>query len=136
MNHDNHQLVRDFFVAISMGELGDELLTNDMTMWASSSGKTVDKMGAQQAMKLLASIAKGGINYEVVSLTSEDDRVVAEIKSHGVLINDDVFENWHMMIFTIRDQRIAKVKEYVNAEVVKEKIHPLLFKIMAASTES
>ena len=136
MNHDNHQLVRDFFVAISMGELGDELLTTDMTMWASSSGKTVDKTGTQQAMKLLASIAKGGINYEVVSLTAEDDRVVAEIKSHGVLINDDVFENWHMMIFTIRDQRIAKVKEYVNAEVVKEKIHPLLFKIMAASTES
>ena len=50
MTPANHQLVRDFFTAIASGNVPDDLLTQDMSLWTVNGG-TSDKARFQGAMK-------------------------------------------------------------------------------------
>jgi len=130
MTQSNHQLVRDFFTAIASGNLPDDLLTPDMTFWTVNSG-TADKARFQGAMKLLASIFSGTLTYDIKSLTAEEDRVVAEVQSHGTLANGEAFNNAHMFLFRIRDGRVASGVEFMNQFVVRDTIAPLMQAAMA-----
>jgi ketosteroid isomerase-like protein len=128
----NHGLVREFFAALSRGQLPDSLLTPDMTAWTTSSG-AVEKLRYQAGVKLLASVASGGLAYTIDALTAEADRVAAEVKSHGTLIDGADFQNTYVFIFRIRDGLIASVAEHFNPIVVREKIVPLLQAAAAAA---
>jgi ketosteroid isomerase-like protein len=125
MNRSNHQLVRNFIAALSTGELPDDLFTDDMTVWTLTSG-TSEKTKYQHGVKKLQSLFQGGLTYEVKSLTAEDDRVAAEVQAHGTLVNGDDYHNNYVFIFRIRDARIARVSEYFNALVMREKLAPLM----------
>ena len=122
MSERNHQLVRDFFLAIAKGEVPDELVTPDMTFWSVNAG-TADRARFHGAMKILSSIFSNSLVYGIESLTAEDDRVVAEIKSHGTLAGEP-FDNTHLFLFRIRDGRIFNVMEYMNQFVVRDRIIP------------
>lgn len=130
MTSPNHQLVRDFFAALSSGNLPDELLTPDMTAWTTTSG-TSDKARYQGSVKLLGSVFNDGLTYTVQSLTAEEDRVAAEVQSHGTLVNGEVFQNTYVFVFRIRDGRIASAAEHFNPDIVREKIVPLIQAAMA-----
>ncbi len=132
MTQRNLQLVREFFNAISKGELPDDLVTPDMTAWTVSSGAS-DKQRFQGGIKLLASIFAGSLSYTIDVSTCEDDRVVAETRSHGTLTNGEDFNNTHVFLFRIRDGRIASVAEYMNQNVVRDQLVPLM---QAALNES
>lgn len=125
MSRSNHQLVRDFFTALSKGDLPDDLFTDDMTVWTITSG-TSEKAKYRSGVKMLQSVFRSGLTYEVDSLTAEDDRVAAEVQAHGTLVNGDDYHNTYAFIFRIRDARIARVAEYFNALVVREKLAPLM----------
>jgi uncharacterized protein len=125
MSRTKQRLVRDFFAAIAGGNLPDDLLTPDMSFWTVNSGSS-DKARFQGAMKLLASIFGGTLVYTIDALTAEEDRVVAEVRSHGTLPDGEPFRNEHVFIFRIREGRIASVAEYMNQFIVREKIVPLL----------
>lgn len=133
MTQSNHQLVRDFFAALSTGNLPDELLTPDMTAWTTTSGAS-DKAHFQGGVKLLASIFSGSLRYSIDSLTAEEDRVAAEVQSRGTLVNGEDFHNTHVFMFRIRDGRIASVAEHMNAFIVREKLVPLLQAAMGRAT--
>ncbi len=125
----SHQLVRDFFTAIASGDVPDDLLTQDMSLWTVNGG-TSDKARFQGAMKMLASIFRGTLRYEIDALTAEDDRVAAEVQSHGTLPDGEPFHNTHLFMFRIRDGRIAAVAEFMNQFIVREKIAPLMLAAM------
>lgn len=130
MPRTNQQLVQDFFNAIAVGELPDDLVTPDMTFWSVNSG-TSDRARFHGGVKILASIFGGTLVYIIDSLTAEDDRIVAEIRSHGTLTNGESLNNTHVFLFQIHDGRIAAAKEYMNQFVVREKIMPLMQAAMA-----
>jgi ketosteroid isomerase-like protein len=125
MSQSNHHLVRNFIAALSTGELPDNLFTDDMTVWTITSGAS-DRTKYQGGVKKLQSLFRGGLTYEVKSLTAEDDRVAAEVQAHGTLVNGDDYHNNYVFIFRIRDARIARVSEYFNALVMREKLTPLM----------
>jgi uncharacterized protein len=125
MNRSNHQLVRDFFAALSTGDLPDELFTQDVTVWTITSGAS-DKTKYQGGVKMLQSLFRGGLSYKVDSLTAEDDRVAAEVRAQGTLVNGEEYHNTYVFIFRIRDARIARIAEYFNAIVMREKLTPLI----------
>jgi ketosteroid isomerase-like protein len=89
--------VRDFFAAIERGDLPDHLLTPDMSVWTVSSG-AADKTRFQSAVKLLASIFDGTLVYTIDAVTAEEDRVAAEIRSHGTLIGGELCQNTHLFV--------------------------------------
>jgi ketosteroid isomerase-like protein len=125
MTRSHHQLVQDFFTALSSGSLSSELFTDDMTAWTTTSGRS-EKAKYLAGVRLLQSLFPAGLTYTVDSLTAEQDRVAAEVQSRGTLVNGDLFQNVYVFIFRIRDGRIASVAEHFNPQVVREMIVPLL----------
>ena len=131
MTQAAHDLARQFFAALSDGNLADALLTDDMTAWTTSSGVKSDKARYQGGVRLLASLFKGGLAYAIDSLTAEDDRVAAEVRSHGTLVDGQAFDNRYVFILRIRDGRIASVAEHFDPAPVTEKLVPLIQAAMA-----
>lgn len=130
MTGARQQLIRDFFDAIAAGNLPDEIVTPDMSFWSVTSG-TSDRARFHGGVRMLAAIFAGTLTYVIDALTSEEDRVVAEVRSHGTLPDGEPFSNDHVFLFRIRDGRIARVSEYMNQFVVREKIVPLMQAAMA-----
>lgn len=126
MTEAAHDLANRFFTALSAGSLPDDLLTDDMTAWTTSSGENWAKEKYQGGVKLVGSIFNGGATYVVDSLTAEDNRVAAEVHAHGTLVDGQVFENRYVFILQIRDSKIASVAEHFNPGPVMEKMVPLI----------
>ena len=132
MTSDHHRIVREFLSALSRGELSDDMLTPDFSGWTVLSGP-VDRAIYQGAFKVFSSIFAEGPVPTIHSLTAEEDRVVAEFRSKGILKNGDAYQNDYLFLFRIRNGRIAYVGEYFNPDIVREKIAPAIAAAMARS---
>ena len=131
MTASNHRIVREFLAALSGGELSDEMLTPDFSGWTVLSGP-VDKATYQGAFKVFSSIFEKGPVLTIHSLTAEEDRVVAEFRSDGILANGDSYQNDYLFLFRVRGGRIAYVGEYFNPDIVRAKIAPAMAAAMAS----
>jgi ketosteroid isomerase-like protein len=125
MSKINHVPVREFFTALSNGRLTSDRFTDDMTAWTTTSGKSA-KDRYLAGVKILQSLFPAGLAYAIDSMTAEEDRVAAEVHSHGTLVNGEAFHNTYLFMFRIRDGRIASIAEHFDPQVVREKIMPLL----------
>lgn len=125
MNQANKELARAYFAAVTAGELPDSLLAADMTAWTTTQGP-LDKATYQGLIKLLARMCSEPLAFTIQSLTAEDDRVVAEATSQGVLVNGQPYGNTYIFVFRIRDGRIAAIAEHFNALITQEKLIPLM----------
>ena len=123
-------LARAYFAAVTAGELPDELLTPDMTAWTTTQG-TLDKATYQGLIRLLARMCARPLAFTIDALTEEGDRVVAEARSEGVLINGEPYGNTYVFVFRIRDGRIAWIAEHFNALIVQETLIPVMETLMA-----
>jgi ketosteroid isomerase-like protein len=132
MTAAHHQIVREFLAALSKGVLTDDMLTPDFSGWTVLSGP-VNKATYQRAFEVFARIFEEGPVPTIHSLTAEEDRVVAEFRSKGTLLNGDAYQNDYLFLFRIRDGRIAYVGEYFNPDIVREKIAPAMAAAMAKS---
>jgi ketosteroid isomerase-like protein len=130
MTPSNHQIARDFFSALSKGDVPDYLLTTDMQMWTTSTGTWQSRARFQAGIKVLALAFNGGLHYTVESLTSEADRVAAEVISRGLLITGESYETRYLFMLRMRDGRIASVAEHNNPAQVNGKLGPLLQAIL------
>lgn len=126
-----HHLVREFFAGLSAGNLPDELLTDDMTAWTTTSGTNQPRERYQGGIKLMQAAFDGGNAYTVEAITAEDDRAAAEVTAAGKLVDGQDFANRYVFTFRIRDGRIAHVAEHFNPDPVREKLAPLLQQIIA-----
>ena len=132
MSHPHHQVARKFFAGLFSGDIPDELLAPGMTAWTTLG--TVDKATYQGGVKVLASLFIGGFNYTIDSLTAEEDRVVAEIRSNGKFPDGGGYENVYVFVLRIRDGRVASVAEHLNPDPVVKKIMPRM-QALTATTE-
>ncbi len=131
MANPNHTIARAFFAALSAGSIPDDLLTDDMTAWTISSGQTSDRARYQGGIKLFAKIFDGAYTYFVDSLTSEDDRIAAEVHTLGRLSTGEGFSNTYVFMLKIRDGKIAHVAEHFDPRPMQEKLMPLIQQVMA-----
>lgn len=131
MNQANKELARAYFAAVTAGELPDSLLAADMTAWTTTQGP-LDKATYQGLIKLLARMCSEPLAFTIQSLTAEDDRVVAEATSQGVLVNGQPYGNTYIFVFRIRDGRIAAIAEHFNALITQEKLIPLMRELRGA----
>lgn len=132
MSQANYQIARDFFRALEKGDVPDDILTEDMSGW--TTGGSMPKAVFQGGMKLYASIFSDGPHYTVDSLTAEEDRVAAEVRSDGTLVNGEKFHNDHVYVLRIRDGRVAHMTEHMNELVTRDQIGPLMQAAMANAT--
>jgi hypothetical protein len=125
MTQTNHATARAFFAALSSGAIPEDLLTNDMTAWTTSSGQS-DKARYQGGVRLLATVFDERPAYTVTSLTAEDDRVAAEVDVSATLTTGEPYANRYVFMLRIRDGRVASVAEHFDPGPVREKLGPLL----------
>ncbi len=125
------ELLEHFFKGVSLGEVDESLLSEDMSFWSVNSGLS-DKARFKMGIALLAKVAEQSLVYELTSTIEQNDRVAVEVKSHGRLMDGNSIENQHVFLFTLRDGKIAAVSEFMNQQVVAEKIAPLMQQLIAA----
>jgi ketosteroid isomerase-like protein len=121
----SERLVREFFDAVTAGELPDALLTDDMTAWTTTQGP-MSQAAYQQLIRTLRRISRVPLIFTIDAVTAEDDRICAELHSEGVLINGEPYANTYFFAFRTRDGKIARVAEHFNALIVQEKMMPLV----------
>ena len=127
----HQQLVTEFFAGVTVGKVDDSILSPELTFWSITSGES-DKARFELGMRALFAVVDGQITYDIKSITAEDDRAVAEIHSHGRLIDGHDFDNNHVFLFTIHNGLIEHVREYMNQEVVRNYVAPLMQKYLAS----
>jgi ketosteroid isomerase-like protein len=127
MTNANHQIARDFIAALATGVFRDDLLTDDMTGW--TTGGTSDKARFLGAMKIFTGLFSR-LDYKVISLTAEEDRVAAEVHSEGTFLDGEPFQNVHIYLLRIRDGRVAHMTEHMNELIIQEKILPRMMAAM------
>lgn len=132
MTQGHKELARAYFAAVTAGELPDALLTPDMTAWTTTQG-TMDKAAYQGLIRLLARMCARPLAFTIDALTAEADRVVAEARSEGVLVNGEPYRNTYVFVFRIRDGRIAAIAEHFNALVVQAQLVPLVKTLSSTS---
>ena len=127
----NKQLVRDFFACFGRKDVQGALdrMTADATWWIGGKPalfplcglKTKAEIGA-----LLMSLVPGtrdGLTITPKGMVAEGDQVAVEAESYGVLGNGRTYNNEYHFLITLRDGRVAAVKEYLDtmhtADVLK-----------------
>lgn len=130
MSH-THDLARRFVAALSGGAVPDDLLTDDMTAWTTSSGADIGRARYQGGVRLLAGLFDGPYRFTIDTLTAEDDRVAVEARAEGRLRSGGIFANRYVFLLRLRDGRIAHVAEHFDPTPVHETLRPLIQAAMA-----
>ncbi|HEX7853333.1 MAG TPA: nuclear transport factor 2 family protein [Sphingobium sp.] len=126
-----HQIAQDYFAALSAGDAPAHLLVEDMTAWTTSSGQSQPREKYVGGIRMLGTLFEGGLKYTIDALTAENDRVVAEVHSEGILINGEGFQNRYVFILRVKEGKIVSVAEHFNPEPVRQQIIPLMQAAMA-----
>jgi len=130
MSEQNKRTVTQFIEAMGRGDAdaADKLITGDAFTLAMGYSEFA---GVRERETILATIAgfrelmPDGMRPEIISLTAEGDRVVAEFKGNGVLANGEPYCNEYCMVFFLRDGRIAQVREYFCTVLAEKVLLPL-----------
>lgn len=131
-----HALVARFFADLGAGALADEMFTEDATAWTLTTKAESPAAHYRRGTKALASLFPEGLVYTVQSITAEAGRAAAEVTAHGVLSNGKAYDNHYVMLFRLRDGRIAALAEYFDPKPVDELIMPLLMAAMGGASPS
>lgn len=122
----NKQTVTDFFEHFSKGDIDGALamMTDDATWWiagkpgqAPVSGEhSKDKLSA--LLKRMGSRLPRGLAMTITSMIGEGDRVAVEAESLGELDNGRTYNQQYHMAMTLKDGKIAVVREYLDTQHV------------------
>ena len=119
----NKEIVRRFFELGNQGNgtAQDELYTDDavqitvpgyLPFWSG----THDRAKITQLVTATSGGGQfpNGFRMEIKRLTAEDDRVAVEAESNAVTADGRLYNNKYHFLITLRDGRIAELKEYFD----------------------
>ncbi len=127
----NKQLVADFFANFGRKDVQGalDMMTADAAWWIGGKPalfplcglKTKAEIGA--LLMSLVPDTKDGLSITPKGMVAEGDKVAVEAESFGVLGNGRTYNNEYHFLLTVRDGKIAAVKEYLDtmhtADVLK-----------------
>ena len=117
---ENKQIIRDYFGFINKKEnqKAFDLLSEDLNWWiigkTSVSGNR-DKRKISLGFKLIQR-AFESIEFILHEFTAEEDRVAVTAESKGKHSSGRYYNNHYHFLFTIQNDKIARVKEYLDTE--------------------
>lgn len=128
---DNKTIVKNFLAALGRGDVDAlrGLLSEDAVAICTgtslvSGTRSYAEICATAGM--LGAIARSGIDFEILSMTAEDDRVSCEVQGHATLINGAAYDNQYHFLFFVRGGRIFRIKEYIDTKLADAVLAPLL----------
>ena len=75
-----------------------------------------DKQRLRQLFERMISRLDGGLKMTVLGTVAEGDRVAVEVESKGDLTNGRQYRQQYHFLITVRDGKIASVREYLDTQ--------------------
>lgn len=126
----NKRLVRQYLSLLGAGKVDAiQALQADDFQWTipqdprySQLSGTFDKQRWETLYRGFLTNAPGGLEYRVVGMTAEEDRVACEAESFAQTSRGP-FNNRYHFLFTVRDGKISSGKEYADSLYMYKFIH-------------
>jgi uncharacterized protein len=127
MSEQNRKVAAEFFARFDANDVAGALalMTEDMKWWIAGkpgSNPSVGEHGKAEMAQMferMGKALKGGLRMKVLGAIAEGDRVALEVESRGELKNGRLYEQQYHLLVTLRDGRIARVKEYLDTQHVQ-----------------
>jgi ketosteroid isomerase-like protein len=126
MTRANHEIVRKFIKAMSDGNITEELVTSDFTVWVVGAEQPVDKESYVNGIANLPRVFPDRLAFTIHSLTAEDERVVAEFSGTGTTADGKLYSNNYLYLFKIRDGKVYFLAEYLNLDQMRGVLLPAM----------
>jgi ketosteroid isomerase-like protein len=115
-------VVRDYMEALTSGDF--DTLRNfftEETTWTLAGDLPVsrtwtgpDEILGEFVPQMVARLVPESLEMEFTGLIAEGEKVLAEWTDHGTSVSGAVYDQHCLAVFTIRDGRIADVREYFD----------------------
>ena len=69
-------------------------------------------------------MTKGGLIFNIVSMTEEGNRVACECQGEAELVTGETYNNVYFFLFTFRGDQVAHVNEYFDTKLADERLAP------------
>jgi len=121
----NKKLVTDTWGAVSKGDIEGFMnnLADDVTWTFFGSHRFAGTFKGKDELvaKLFAPLGEvldGGIKVHIDTMTAEGDRVIMEARGESKTKSGQRYDNNYCIVLTIRDSKVALVREYLDSELV------------------
>jgi ketosteroid isomerase-like protein len=123
----NRQVVIDFYRRFDAGDMTGvlDLMADDCGYWLAGKAGTSATAGIVHTKAQMADVfdrmaqhLEGPLRMVVKSTVAEGDKVAVEAESRGQLRSGRVYNQEYHALMTIRDGKIAAVREYMDTEHV------------------
>lgn len=131
MSEANKATAVRFFHALGAGDTATmkTLMTDDCVAIMPGTAEvcgTRDYAVLMAFAEALPKITQSGVQFEVLSVIGEADRVSCELNGRSTLINGTPYNNgYHFLVF-FRDGRICMLREYLDTKLADEALAPFL----------
>lgn len=117
----NKVFIRGFLDAMRRGDTETILASYTDDGYCESVGRTL--ISGRYSRESIAAIAARifeafpeGLQFEILTMTAEDDRVAVEATSRGMHVSGKIYANHYHFLFHLCDGRIAVMKEFMDTE--------------------
>ena len=103
-----------------------DLMADDLSFWIAGKPGANPSAGVHTKEEMAAIFRRmvkrlnGGLRMTVKEVTAEGERVALEVESYGELLNGRVYNQEYHALMTIRDGKIASVREYMDTQHVHD----------------
>ncbi|RYF43888.1 MAG: nuclear transport factor 2 family protein [Comamonadaceae bacterium] len=122
----NKQVAIEFYRRFDAGDIPGVLdtMADDATFWIAGKPGSNPSVGTHSKAEMATMFhrimkqMRGGLKMTVKGVTAEGERVALEVESYGELHNGRVYNQEYHALMTVRDGRIAAVREYMDTQHV------------------
>jgi ketosteroid isomerase-like protein len=128
----NKKLVADFFGHFGRKDVAGALamMADDATWWIGGKPALFPLCGLKSKAQIgeilmsLVPVTRNGLEIKPIGMVAEGDKVAVEAVSYGEFPNGRIYNNEYHFLVTVRNSKIAAVKEYLDtmhtADVIKD----------------
>ncbi|MEH6592635.1 MAG: nuclear transport factor 2 family protein [Halioglobus sp.] len=119
----NKQLTLEFFDSMQRGDAHaiaeayakeGKVVTMGSTLISGSRGKEEIRQFAGGLLEAFPS----GLEFTILNMTAEEDRVAVEATSEGLHVSGQPYKNHYHFLLTWKEGRLLEMKEYMDTELV------------------
>src|SRR5262245_47909996 len=128
---DNKAIAIRWLEAVGSGDIETfkGLVTDDViheVMGTSALSGTRDLDALIELAGGLFQATKDGLHFEILDVTTEDDRVAVHFEGSSELLNGGAYNNTYHLLFRLREGKVCRVWEYTDTKYLDEVLGPLL----------
>ena len=125
---DNRGIAESFYRRFDANDIAGalDLMAEDLRFWIAGKPDAIPSAGEHGKQEMAAIFRrmtrrlKDGLRMRVKQVTAEGERVALEVESYGELLDGRVYNQEYHALMTIRDGKIATVREYMDTQHVHD----------------